>query len=185
MAAMIAGLVLFLGIHFVPTVPRLRAALALRMGENAYRGVFSLISAAGLVLIIAGYWMAPNGVPLFAPVHAARAAAPVVVTLAFILLAAANMRTHIRRAVRHPMLIGVMLWSGVHLLSNGDLTGTILFASVFAWSVIDLTSVVQRGAVKPFVPTWKHDAIAVIAGLALAYLTMRYHSAIFNTPPLA
>jgi uncharacterized membrane protein len=125
--------------------------------------------------------MAPNGVPLFAPVPAARAAAPLVVTLAFVLLAAANMRTHIRRAVRHPMLIGVVLWSGVHLLANGDLAGTILFASFFAWAVIDLASVIRRGAVKVFVPSWTHDAIAVIAGLALAYLTMHYHSAIFNT----
>jgi len=184
MALMIAGLVLFLGIHFVPTVPRLRSALALRMGDNAYRGMFSLISAAGLVLIVAGYWMAPNGVPLFAPVPAAWAAAPLAVTLAFVLLAAANMRTHIRRAVRHPMLIGVVLWSGVHLLANGDLAGTILFASFFAWSVIDLASVIRRGAVKVFVPSWTHDAIAVIAGLALAYLTMRFHAGIFSTGPV-
>ena len=180
MATMIAGLVLFLGIHLVPTVPRLRAALALRMGDNAYRGAFSLVSAVGLALIVGGYWMAPNGTPLFAPVPAARAAAPALVTVAFILFATANMRAHIRRILRHPMLIGVLLWSGVHLLANGDLTGTILFASIFAWAVIDLVSVIRRGAVKVFVPSWTHDAIAVIAGVALAYVTMHYHSAIFN-----
>jgi uncharacterized membrane protein len=107
------------------------------------------------------------------------------VTLAFVLFAAANMRTHIRRTLRHPMLLGLMLWSGVHLLANGDLTGTILFGSFLAYSVVDLVSATQRGAVKLFVPTWKHDVIAVVGGLVLAYLTIRFHPSVFGTGPVA
>lgn len=185
MTVMIAGLVLFLGIHLVPTVPALRARLAAAMGTNAYRGVFSLVSASGLVLIVVGYRMAPEGAQLFAPLAPARAAAPILVALAFVLLASANMRTHIRALVSHPMLIGVILWAGVHLLANGDMTGTVLFASVLVWALIDLVSAIRRGAAKAFVPTWTHDAIALSAGLALAGLTLRYHGVIFNTPPLA
>ena len=185
MTVMIAGLALFLGIHLVPTVPALRARLAARMGENPYRAVFSIISVTGLVLMVAGYRMAPDGAQLFAPLPAARAAAPIVVTLAFVLLASANMRTHIRRSVRHPMLIGVILWAAVHLLANGDTAGTVLFASILAWATIDLVSAMQRGAIKAFVPSWAHDAIAVSAGLALAWLTLRYHGVFFNTPPVA
>ena len=121
---MIVGLVLFLGIHLLPTAPGLRGALAVRIGDKAYRGVFSLVSFVGLVLIVVGYRMAPNAVPLFTPLPAARSAAPLVVTLAFVLFAAANMRTHIRAALKHPMLIGLMLWSAVHLVANGDVAGT-------------------------------------------------------------
>jgi uncharacterized membrane protein len=129
--------------------------------------------------------MAPNDVRLFTPIAGAKAAAPAIVTVAFVLFAAANMRTHIRRAIRHPMLLGLMLWSGVHLLSNGDLAGTILFGSFLAYSVIDLASVAARGAVKVFTPTLKHDSIAVVAGIGLAWIVMRFHGAFFGVPAIA
>ena len=185
MVLMIVGLVLFLGIHLLPMAPGLRGGVAVSMGDKGYRGVFSIVSAVGLVLIVVGYRMAPNGVPLFTPLPAARAAAPILVTIAFVLFAAANMRTHVRAAVKHPMLIGLMLWSGVHLLANGDLSGTILFGSFFVYSILDLVSVIRRGAVKLFAPTWKHDAIAVIAGLVAAWLTIRFHAVAFGVPAIA
>jgi uncharacterized membrane protein len=136
----------------------------------------------GLVLIVIGYRMAPNDVRLFASSPAARAAAPIVVSLAFVLFAAANMRTYIRYAFGHPMLIGLMLWSGVHLAANGDLAGSVLFGSFFVYSIADLVSAIQRRAVKPFTPAWKHDAIAVAAGLLLAWIVMRFHGLFFGVP---
>ena len=184
MSVMIAGLVLFIGIHLVPMAPDLRARLASRFGDKPYRAIFSLVSAAGLVLIVVGYRMRDT-MPLFAPSPAARAAAPVLVTLAFVLFAAANMKTHIRSTLKHPMLLGLMLWSGVHLLANGDTAGTILFGSFLGYSILDLVSATRRGAVKPFVPVWKHDIIAVVSGIALAYLTIRFHPALFGTGPVA
>lgn len=184
MALMILGLVLFLGIHLLPTATQLRSVVAVRMGDNAYRGAFSVISAIGLILIVVGYRVAPNDVRLFAPFAYARAAAPLVVTLAFVLFASANMRTHIRHALRHPMLLGLMLWSGIHLLANGDLAGTILFGSFFVYSIVDLASAIARGAVKPLVPTWKHDLIAVVSGVLLSWIVMRFHGLFFGTAPV-
>src|SRR5256885_15824418 len=64
----------------------------------------------------------------------------------------------------HPMLIGLLVWSGVHLLANGDLRGTVLFGAFFGYGVVDLFSAVQRHAVKTFEPVARHDVIAVIAG---------------------
>ncbi len=122
---------------------------------------------------------------LFEPVAAVRAVAPLLVTIAFVLFASANMKTHIRRTLRHPMLLGLMLWSGAHLFSNGDLAGTILFGSFLAYSVIALASAISRHAVKVFVPDWKHDLMAVAGGIVLAWLTIRFHPAIFGTGPVA
>ena len=181
MIIMVAGLVLFIGVHLIPTAPGLRARLVVRLGDKAYRAFFAIIAALGLVLIIAGYHMRPEPVPIFAPFPAARAAAPVLVTIAFILFAAANMRTHIRSIVRHPMLIGLMLWSGVHLLANGDLTGTILFGSFLVYSIIAVVSAIARHSMKVFIPDWKHDLIALAAGLAVSYLTIRLHPLVFGT----
>jgi uncharacterized membrane protein len=107
------------------------------------------------------------------------------VTIAFVLFAAANLRTHIRRTLGHPMLLGLMLWSGVHLLANGDRAGTILFGSFLAYSIVALVSSISRGAKKPFVPTLKHDVIAIVSGLVLAYLTIHFHPAVFGTGPVA
>lgn len=180
MAVLIAGLVLFLGIHLLPVLQPARLALVGRWGENRYKGVFTLISVAGLALIIAGYAMAIPGAQLFAPSPAARAIAPYAMTLSLVLFAAANMRTYIRRLVKHPMLLGLAIWAALHLLANGDTRGTLLFASFLAYAAIDFASVVQRGAVREFIPTARHDAIATVAGIVAGLALMALHRVLFG-----
>ena len=182
MRLLIAGLALFLGMHALPMVPSLRAALVARWGEQRYRGVFALASAAGLVLIVVGYILADDRTPVFAPVPLARACAPFAMVASFILFAAANMRGHLRRIVRHPMLVGLLLWSGVHLLANGDRTGTVLFGAFLAYAAVDLVSAIGRGAVKLFVPVPKHDVIAIVGGTAVALAVMTFHRLLFGVP---
>jgi uncharacterized membrane protein len=97
-----------------------------------------------------------------------------------VLLAAANMRGHIRRVLRHPMLIAVLIWSSVHCLANGDLRGTILFGAFFAYAVVDLISAIARGAVKTFVPVPRHDVIAIVAGVLVAVAMMAVHHWLFG-----
>lgn len=180
MLVLIAGLVLFLGVHLLPTLGQPRAALVQRWGEQRYKGFFALISFAGLALIIAGYASAAPGPRLFAPSQIAIAAAPYAMTLSLVLFAAANMRTHLRQIVRHPMLLGLAIWAIVHLLANGDTRGTLLFASFLAYAAIDFASVVHRGAVKEFIPTARHDAIAVTAGVVAALALMAFHRPLFG-----
>ncbi len=181
---LILGLVLFLGIHVVPAVPPLRAACASRLGEQRYKGLFSVVSGIGLLLIVAGYAYAPRGDQLFAPSIGARHAAPLVMVIAFILLAAANMKTHIRRIVKHPMLIGLGLWALVHLLANGHAKATLLFGAFLAYAALDLGSAVARGAVKQFVPQRKYDFMAVGGGVLLALLVMLFHRVLFGVAPV-
>ena len=180
MITLALGLVLFLGIHLLPVAPSLRTAAAGQLGDRPYRGAFSLISLVGLVLIVVGYRAAGPGAQLFAPVPAAIAIAPIAVTIAFILFAAANMRTHLRRALEHPMLYGTLIWSGVHLAANGDARGTLLFGAFFAWALIDLVSAIQRHAVKTFEPVARQDVIAIVAGLAVALVVMAFHRPLFG-----
>ena len=182
MRLLIAGLALFLGIHALPMIPSLRAALLARWGEQRYKGVFSLLSAVGLVLIVTGYAVADDRTRLFASFPAARGIAPFAMVVSFILFAAANMRGHVRRIVRHPMLLGLMIWATVHLLANGDRAGTVMFGAFLAYAVVDLVSAVQRGAVKLFVPVPKHDLIAVVGGAAVALAVMTFHRILFGVP---
>ena len=185
MSLLVTGLVLFLGIHLLPTIPALRRGLIRRLGESRYKGVFALASVAGLVLIVVGYRSAPADVRLFAPSAAAQAVAPLAMTLAFILFAAANMRGHLRHALKHPMLLGLLIFSGVHLLANGDLRGTVLFGALFAYAVVDLASAVARNAVNAFVPRRKFDIIAVVGGIVIAFGVMVLHRMFFGVPVVA
>lgn len=180
MTILALGLILFLGIHLLPTVPAARGALVVRFGDQRYRGAFSLVSLVGLVLIVVGYRSVGPGAQLFAPLRAAIAIAPVAMTISFILFAAANMRTHLRRALGHPMLLGTLIWAGVHLAANGDARGTLLFGSFLAFAVVDLVSAIRRRAVKTFEPAVKQDVVAVAAGVVIALLVMTFHRALFG-----
>jgi uncharacterized membrane protein len=182
MRMLIAGLALFLGIHLLPAVPSLRAALVARWSEQRYKTRFSLVAAIGLVLIVAGYAVADEHARVFAPVPMARAIAPFAMVASFILFAAANMRGRLRRFVGHPMLLGLLLWSSVHLLANGDLVGTVLFGAFLAYATVDLVSAVARGAVKRFVPEPRHDLIAVAGGSVAALAVMTLHRVLFGVP---
>lgn len=184
MTLLILGLVVFLGIHLVPVLPALRAACVARLGENRYKGMFSIVAGIGLVMIIWGYAIAPRGEQWFAPSIGARHAAPLVIAVSFILLAAANMRGRIRRALRHPMLIGVGLWALVHLLANGHQKATLLFGAFLAYAALDVGSAVARGAVKSFEPVTKHDFIAIGGGIALALIVLLFHRILFGVAPV-
>jgi uncharacterized membrane protein len=102
------------------------------------------------------------------------------VTVSFILFAAANMPGHLRQILKHPMLIGLLIWSTVHLLANGDLRGTVLFGSFFAYAIVDLASAIRRHAVKTSGPVARTDVIAVVAGIVVALIFMTLHRVLFG-----
>jgi len=90
------------------------------------------------------------------------------------------MRTHIRKALRHPMLLGVLIWAAVHLCANGDTRGTVLFGAFLVWALVDLVSVVSRHAIKEFEPDARQDVIAIAAGVVLALAVMTFHRTLFG-----
>jgi uncharacterized membrane protein len=177
---LVVGLALFLGAHLLPALPPVRRALVARWAEGGYKVRFSIVSGAGLALIVVGFANADRTIRLFPPSPAAISVAPFAVTVALILLAAANMRGHLRRIVRHPMLLGILIWATVHLFANGDLAGTLLFGSFLIFALVDLVSALLRNAVKTFLPEAKFDLIAVAAGIVAAFALMTFHRVLFG-----
>ena len=55
MSILIIGLALFLGVHLLTTLRGTRAAVIGRLGEGGYKGLYSLVAAAGLILIFIGF----------------------------------------------------------------------------------------------------------------------------------
>jgi uncharacterized membrane protein len=180
MLLLVAGLILFLGIHLVPVFPAFRAGLLERHGERRFKAGFSAVSGLGFALIVVGFALAPRQVPLFAPSPTAIAIAPAAVALSLVLVAAGNLRGHLRRIVQHPMLIGTLIWSGVHFLANGDVASTLLFGAFFAWAAIDLVSAIARHAVKAFTPRLAHDVVAIVGGVGLALAAAWLHRILFG-----
>lgn len=175
MVWLIAGLVLFLGVHSVSiAAPTARDRWAASLGENPWKGLYSLVSLAGLILIVMGYSAARQApVLLYTPPTALRHVSALLMLPVFILLLAAYLPGRIQRAAKHPMLAAVKFWALAHLLANGTLADLLLFGSFLAWAVADRISVKRRAAaglrvgppVKPSGPD--RDAFAVVGGLVI------------------
>jgi uncharacterized membrane protein len=170
MTLLLAGLVLFLGAHSVRIVADpWRTSMIARIGRNPWRGLYSLVSLAGLVLVAWGYREARlDPFVLWAPPGWTRHVTSLLVLPAFVLVAAGNMRgTRIRAALGHPMVLGTKLWAFAHLLSNGTLADVVLFGAFLAWAIVEYTSARRRdraaGTVYP-PGTASGDATAIALG---------------------
>ena len=181
MTLLVVGLGLFLGIHVLPIVTGARERLRNALGAQPYRGVFSLVSAVGLGLIIYGKSVAPY-VHVWNGWLPGRHLALSVMPFVFILLAAANMPGYIRARLKHPMLIGTMLWAAVHLSVNGDLASLLLFGGFLVWAFVDMLSAIARGKtlIGSKSPSVRFDVIAVVAGSALFVVVARFHAQLFG-----
>ncbi len=152
MIIMLLGLAVFVGIHLVPAMPATRARLTGKLGENAYKGIFSVIALIGLILIVYGFgaYRAGGYIPVWEPPRFLRYLSILLLWFAFVALAAAYLPVgRIKSALKHPMLVGVKSWALAHLLVNSDLGGIILFGVFLAWAVFDRISVKRRGLPNP------------------------------------
>jgi uncharacterized membrane protein len=175
MSLLIAGLVLFLAAHTFTTIREARLAAIGRLGEGPYKGLYSLLSLAGLVLIVWGFGRYRNGgyIAVWDPPQWLHPLALVLVWFAFVALAAAySPPGKIKGLLHHPMLAGIKAWALAHLLVNGDLGSMILFAAFLAWAVYDRIAVKRRGDTgAPSSGVTVGDALSLVVGSA-AYAAM-------------
>ncbi len=186
MTLLIIGIIVFLGIHLLPTATGLRAELVGRLGENGYKGLFSLLSLASLALLIYGFAKAPV-VQVWSPPDWTRWVAIVLMLPAFIFLVAAYFPGRIKTALKHPFLVALKTWALAHLIANGDLASMILFGSFLAYAVYDRITLKGRkpssaveieGPEKP-----RNDVIAVALGTALYVIFMAWlHPLLIGAP---
>lgn len=150
MMLLVAGLVVFIAIHLVPTNRELRGGLLARYGEAGYKGLFTVVSLVGLVLIVMGYakmqeYVGSKNPILWDPPTWTRHIAFLLMLPSMIFLVAAYVPSRIRAALKHPMLVAVKIWALAHLLANGDAASLVLFGSLLAWAVYDRISLKRRG----------------------------------------
>lgn len=190
LAIMIIGLALFLGSHTLVTLRPQRVAVIARVGEGAYKGLFSLVSLVGILLIGYGFalYRAGGYIDIWMPPRWTRHVTEALVWPAIILVVAAYVPSQIKRVLKHPMLAGVKLWAVAHLLSNGDLGSIILFGSILGWAVYDRIAVKRRGdAAAPVAIAagdgYRNDFIVVVVGTLLFFaLGFWFHPWVIGVP---
>ena len=144
---LVAGLMIFLGVHSVRIfADGWRTQMLQRIGEGAYKGVYLLPALLGLGLIIYGFGVArENPVMLWNPPMGMRHAASLLTVIAFILLAAAYIpHNGIKARVHHPMVLAVKAWALGHLLANGSVAHVLLFGGFLVWGVVNFIAARRR-----------------------------------------
>jgi len=171
MTLLIVGLVLFLGVHSVRIfADGWRSRMTRRLGEKGWKGLYSLVSIAGFVLLVYGFGQArQQAMLLYVPPLWLRHLNALFTLIAFVLVAAAYVpRNHFKAKLGHPMLAGVKTWAFGHLLATGMLHDVVLFGAFLLWAVVDFVVSRRRdrvgGVVYP-AGTLRGDVVAVVVGV--------------------
>jgi uncharacterized membrane protein len=185
---MILGLLLFLGVHTLTTQRQLRAQVIAAIGESGYKAGYTLVSFAGLALIIWGFanYRATGWIDVWNPPTFLKHITVGLMLPAVIMVVASYIRGRIYTTLKHPMLTGIKLWAAAHLLANGDLGSIILFGSFLAWAVYDRISLKSRtDAGAPPIPVGGpgNDLIAIAVGLVVYLaLAFAFHPVVIGVP---
>jgi uncharacterized membrane protein len=142
----------FAGSHLILSSRAVRGSLVARLGENGFRGLYSLFAFAFFVPLVWTYfankhdgpwlWTVPHG-PLV------RGIVYVGMGVAFVLLVASFLRPSpaaiipgnpepygVYRITRHPLLMALVIFGLVHLLVNGAASDVAFFGGFVVFTLI-------------------------------------------------
>lgn len=215
----------FAGTHLGISGTPLRGAIVGVIGERGFLVGYSLLSLVAIMWLADAFKAAPY-VETWGQLYSLNWAA-LVLMLPAILLAVVGLTTPnptlvgaegvlnrehpvtgILRITRHPFLMGVALWAGVHLVVNGDVASLILFGSLLLIVVVGAYSIDAKRAAK-LGAQW--DAFArqtsvipfaailggrnrlalgelgwwrILLGIAIFFIVLMYHARLFGVSPL-
>ena len=182
MIALVAGLILFIAPHLFRETGA-RARLLRRLpSESAYKGLFTLLVASGLILIA---WGKSNAefTMIWQPPFQYQHFSFWLMAPACVLLMAGNLpQSLVKRELRNPMLLGVVLWSMAHLWTNGDLASVTLFGALGLWALVKYISLWRLQPIEgEFKAGWLlWDALALLGGFLLFATLVLWHGELFG-----
>lgn len=166
---LLAAAAFWLAVHIGLAGTPLRGRLVAALGENGFRGVFTVLSFVTLGLLIWTYIRASQPEAF----HALWVAEPwmywvpfLVMPLALLLfvgsvtapnptavgterlLKGADPARGIFRVTRHPMLWSFALWAIAHMFPNGDLASVVLFATILITALYGMPSIDGKRAAR-------------------------------------
>jgi uncharacterized membrane protein len=193
MALLILSIILFLGLHSIRLfAPRFRDGMIARLGIHVWRGIYSVLSIATLVMLIYGFGQSRGEGPLLyvPPTFLAHIMLTLMLIATILLVASVLPAGKIVVWIKHPMMTSVKVWAFAHLLVNGGLNHVLLFGSFLAWAVLVRISLKRRLRAgetvrRPFVSV-KWDIVAIVIGIIVyGAIVMYLHEALIGVSPLA
>ena len=186
MALLLAGLTIWFLVHLFPAAaPASRENMVFKLGENPYKGIFSLLILGSLVLIVIG-WKATTTSSVYSPPLNPGPLPSALVFVGLVCFFASQFNGYIKRILRHPQMVGTILWATAHLLTNGDSRSLILFGGLAVWAILEIVFCNRRDGSRTQLPeaSGKHDLIAIVIGVAVFALVARFHLALFGVAPV-
>ena len=188
MTLLYIGSLLFGGSHlFSILFPGLRDSFRAQMGEKAWKALYGVVSLVGLGLMVVGYSRTRAGPAaadmLYQGFYGMKHLTMLMVLLAFILIGASHGKGYMKKWLHNPMSIGIVLWSGGHLLVNGQRSAVWLFGTFFVVGLADIVMSEIRGKRPDYIPRVRSDVLAVVIGLILyAVFLFGFHPYVLNVP---
>lgn len=192
MSFLILGLVIFLGAHSLRIyADDWRVQQIERLGVYGWKGLFSLVSIAGFVLMVWGFGQARlQPELLYSPPAGLRHMNALFTLVAFVFFVAAYVpRNHLKQKIGHPMLISVKTWAFGHLLAVGMLHDVVLFGAFLIWAIVNFIVSRRRdraaGTTYP-TGTLMGDVLTVVIGVAAwAVFAFWLHTRLIGVNPFA
>ena len=181
---LMAGVLLWSVAHLSGCLaPGPRARLLNRVGEPVYKGIFSLVMVASIVMIVVG-WRSSVPYSVYRPPQWGHLATLILMVPAIILFVASNMPTNLKRVLRHPQLTGFALWAAIHLLSNGDRNSVVLFGGLALWAILQIVLINRRDGAwtRPAAVPVMKDLIPVVVGIAVFAVLLWAHPFLAGMP---
>ena len=156
MNLLIVAALVWIGVHIGIAGTRLREVLVGRIGDGAFRGVFSAVSIAAIVFLVMA-WRGSSTEPLWFAPSWLRWLLVLVMLVAFLLFvasvsapnptmigpagAATRPPRGIQRITRHPMLWSFAIWAAVHIIGNGDTAAIVFFGAFLVTALAGMPSI--------------------------------------------
>lgn len=192
MAALVLGLVLFLGAHSVRIVaPQWRLKTIEKLGEKGWKGLYTLVSLAGFALIVWGYSLARLA-PVwlwFSPAWTYHLTALLMLVALILMVAAYIPGNRIKAMLGHPLVLATKTWAFAHLLSNGTLADLLLFGGFLVWAIADFAVSRRRdraeGVTYPALGIGRDIAVIVVGVIAYVVFAFWLHALLIGVRPVA
>lgn len=214
---LVAAVAVFLAAHSLTNVRPLRNRAMATLGKGGFYGLYSAVSTVLLVWVVAAALAAP--VIVLWPQQPWMRWAPSLAMPAACVLWVAGMtrpnpfsigpggkgydpaRPGLIRLTRHPIIWGLGLWSGAHLIPNGTMAGLLLFLPLFLLCLIgprildakrrqqlgaeewQRLADAARGPVDWRILLAEVGAIRLLAGLLLVPVLMALHPLVIGLSP--
>ena len=186
MTYLIAGVLIWSLLHFMPAVPmKSRAALISKTRENSYKALSGILIIVSIVLMVMG-WKAMPGSLVFMPFSWGDELCFGLMLLASIMFLAPYMQNSVSRMVRHPQLLGLVFWGVGHILATGQVRSFVLFGGLGVWAILEILLLNRRAGdwQKPGPASMKANIKLLVSGIGFFLIFVFTHMSLFGVPAL-